>query len=485
MSVFNKKIPLLTVLCVALGSFAALAGVSWPDTAAAQLAKKRLQAFNSGNAADLQQFKTEHEPDMQLERELAFRQMVGGFEALRVDQDSAGKVTVIIREQDGDRVGSLILQLDDKNPQKVSHVSLLPMSSVPADLMPTRLSETEAQQRLLHKAEKLLAEDQFAGNVRVARRGEVRLEKSFGLARRDPEQKNEAGTRFRIASMFKMFTAVAILQLVEKGQLQLDAPLISYLPDYPNAALAKQTTLRHLLTHTGGTGDIFTDSYQQQRLNIRQHADYLRLFGEREAEFKPGSREAYSNYGYVLLGAVIERVSGQSYYTYVDNHIFKPTGMTATGAEPEEKVRELLSVGYTHTEQGLSINTDSLPWRGTAAGGGYSTVGDLHLFALALLNGTLVSEQTLAEATRSQTASGLYGYGFQLGGEGETRHFGHIGGAEGMNGALRIYPATGDIVIALSTMDPPGAEMLVEYYSNRMPLQSAVASGTFVSSTKK
>ncbi len=485
MNTFKKSIILMAGLCAALGTATVGAEVAWPDTPAAQLAKKRLQAFNAGDAAALQAFKTAHEPEMQLERELAFRQMTGGFEALRVTQDGAGRVTVILREQDGDRVGSMALQLDDKDPKRVKSVSLQPMAKVPADLMPARLSEADAQQRLQTKAEKLLAEEQFAGNLLVARRGEVRVAKSFGDARKQPIQKNAPDTRFRLGSMYKMFTAVAVLQLMERGQLRLDAPLITYLPDYPNAELAKQTTLRHLLTHTGGTGDIFTEEYQQQRLKIREHADYLKLFGRRAPEFAPGSREAYSNYGYVLLGAVIEKVSGQSYHDYVREKIFKPAGMLATGAEPEDRVREQLSVGYTQTEKGLVDNRDTLPWRGTAAGGGYSTTGDLQRFAQALLNGKLLSDKTLAEATRSQAPSGLYGYGFQIGGEGAARHFGHAGGAEGMNGALRIYPATGDVVIALSNMDPPAAESLVEYYGNRMPLLTPATAQSSSSDTRK
>jgi hypothetical protein len=144
MRIFHKKIPRLALLCAALSTPAALAEISWPQTPAAQLAKQRLQAFNAGDAAKLQAFKTAHEPAMQLERELAFRRMTGGFEALRVTQDNAGQVTVIIREQDGDRVGSMTLQLDDKDSKRVKAVSLRPMAIVPADLMPTRLSEQAA-----------------------------------------------------------------------------------------------------------------------------------------------------------------------------------------------------------------------------------------------------------------------------------------------------------------------------------------------------
>jgi D-alanyl-D-alanine carboxypeptidase len=175
---------------------------------------------------------------------------------------------------------------------------------------------------------------------------------------------------------------------------------------------------------------------------------------------------------------VIERVTGMSYHDAIRKQIFLPTGMTHSGTEPEDQMRGLISVGYTQSENGLTDNRNLLPWRGTAAGGGYSTVGDLLRFSDALLKGRLLSTKWLSEATRAQTPSALYGFGFQLGGSGETRHFGHAGGAEGMNGALRIYPASGEIVVALSNLDPSAAEMLVEYYGNRMPIHVADAHST-------
>lgn len=447
--------------------------IAFPDTPAGRLAKQRLQAFNAGDAAALQAYKVSHEPEMSVERELAFREMTGGFEPLRISRNEPYRIEVILREQDGDRVGTLELQADAMHPQRVTRFGLTPMAVVPADLMPKRLSQTEVWRRATNKASRLAVDDQFAGVLAVGHDGRARMSASWGDADRTHSMKHMPKTRFRIGSMYKMFTAVAILQLVEQGQVDLDAPLARYLPDYPDTPLAEQVKIRHLLTHTGGTGDIFTDAYQAQRSAVREHADYLRLFGERDTEFTPGSREVYSNYGFVLLGAVIERVTGMSYHDAIRKQIFLPTRMAHSGTEPEEHVRGLISVGYTQTENGLTDNRNLLPWRGTAAGGGYSTVGDLLRFGDALLKGRLLSTQWLSEATRAQTSSGLYGFGFQLGGSGETRHFGHAGGAEGMNGALRIYPASGEIVVALSNLDPPAAETLVEYYGNRMPIQPA------------
>jgi D-alanyl-D-alanine carboxypeptidase len=447
--------------------------ITLPETPAGLLVKKRLHAFNAGDAAALRAYKEAHEPDLSVERELAFRQMTGGFELLRVSHDEANRIAVILREQDGDRVGTLELQVDAQRPYRVTRFSLAPMSQVPPDLMPERLSRDEAWQRATLKASRLAADDRFTGVLATGHGGRLGMTATWGEADRTRGTKTGPETRFRIGSMYKMFTAVAVLQLVEEGLVDLDAPLARYLPDYPNAELARQVRIRHLLTHTGGTGDIFTDAYQAQRSAIREHEDYVRLFGDRAARFAPGSREEYSNYGFVLLGAMIERVSGNSFHDVLGERVFAPAGMRDTGAEPEDQVGALVSIGYTRTETGLVDNRNLLPWRGTAAGGGYTTAGDLLRFADALLTGRLLSSTSLSEATRGQTPSGLYGFGFQVGGTGETRHFGHSGGAEGMNGALRIYPASGDVVVALSNLDPPAAETLVEYHGNRMPLSAA------------
>jgi CubicO group peptidase (beta-lactamase class C family) len=135
--------------------------------------------------------------------------------------------------------------------------------------------------------------------------------------------------------MNKMFTAVATLQLVEAGELALDEPIATYLPDYPNADLASKVTVRHLLSHTGGTGDFFGPEYDEHRLELREHSDYVDLFGERGVLFEPGSRWEYSNCGLILLGALIEAVTGASYYDYVREHVFQPAGMTSTDSLPE------------------------------------------------------------------------------------------------------------------------------------------------------
>jgi D-alanyl-D-alanine carboxypeptidase len=462
----------LAVAGVCCASSALAAVIPFPKTPAGRLAELRLQAFNSGSADLLKAFKSAHDPNLSVENELGLRNMTGGLDLVRISQNEPYRISLILRVKDGDLVGTMELEADDKKPEQVKSFRLAPLPVIPDDLMPQRLSAQQAWQKLTQKADKLAKAARFSGVIAVARDGVLLQSKSWGEADRERKLSNTMQTRFRMGSMYKMLTAVAILQLVEQDRLALDVPIARYLPSYPNKALANQVTIHQLLTHTAGTGDIFTEEYEKQRESIREHGDYVALFSARELAFVPGSKEEYSNYGYVLLGAIIEAVTGKSYRSVVQDAILTPTGMRDTGTEPESQVAQQISVGYTHAEAGLVDNRKSLPWRGTAAGGGYSTASDLIRFSHALLQGRLLSASWLAKATQAQTPSQLYAYGFQLGGSANTRHFGHAGGAEGMNGALRIYPATGDVVIALSNFDPPAAEDLVQYYGNRMPLRA-------------
>jgi D-alanyl-D-alanine carboxypeptidase len=305
---------------------------------------------------------------------------------------------------------------------------------------------------------------QFSGAVLIAKNGKVLFSRAYGLADRERRIPNRLDTRFRIGSMNKMFTAVAILQLVEAGKIELSAPLGTYLTDYPNKEVASKVTIDELLTHTGGTGEIFGPDFDAHRKELRTHSDYIELYGNRGLEFEPGSRWEYSNYGMVLLGAVIERVTGQSYYDYVQEHVYEPAGMTKTGSLPEDQAVPGRSIGYTRppgTTRWVR-NTNTLPYRGTSAGGGYSTVTDLARFAAALMSHKLLrpdSTEQLITGKVEALGGEKYAYGFEdrrdMGGHGSV---GHGGGAPGMSGDLRIYPKSGYVVAALANIDPPAAQ---------------------------
>jgi CubicO group peptidase (beta-lactamase class C family) len=303
------------------------------------------------------------------------------------------------------------------------------------------------------------------------------------MADRDKKTPNQLGTKFRIGSMNKMFTATAVLQLVQAGKINLTDPVGKYLADYPNKDVASKVTIHQLLTHTGGTGDFFGPEFDKHRLELRTLEDYVKLYGGRGLAFDPGSRWEYSNYGFLLLGLVVEKASGQDYYEYVRQHIFKPAAMNSTDSLPEDQAVPGRSVGYTKMNDARQwrSNGDTLPYRGTSAGGGYSTVEDLLAFANALENHKLLDAQhvdllTTGKVERPEGGS-KYGYGFgdEISADG-VRCFGHGGGAPGMNGDLKICPQSGYVIAVLANLDPQAAGQASDFIAARLPKKLAPAS---------
>ncbi len=436
-----------------------------------------LAAFNSGDRTRYAKFLKRNFPTWAplIDRDLGLREFTGGFDLRKVGRVSATRVSGWVEERDSDQFVSFTMWVSAAKRPKILALDLVPIPRPAAFPIP-RLTEAEAIAGVEALLRKKAAADRFSGAALVAKDGEVRFADAYGQADRERGIPNTIETRFRIGSMNKMFTAVATLQLVEAGKLALDDPVGKHLRDYPNSEVATKVTVRHLLTHTGGTGDIFGPEYDANRLQLREHADYVKLYGSRAPNFAPGSRFEYSNYGFVLLGAIIEAVSGQSYYDYVREHVFGPAGMTSTDSLPESVEVPNRSIGYTRSGSGAQSwqpNTDWLPWRGTAAGGGYSTVGDVARFADALTSHKLLSPASTELLITGKIDLGYgirYAFGFvdfrDKDGNGSV---GHGGGAPGMNGDLRIYPKSGYVVVVLANFDPPAAQRISDYLDPRLP----------------
>ena len=244
------------------------------------------------------------------------------------------------------------------------------------------------------------------------------------------------------------------MQLAQAGKVRLDAPFGDYLKDYPNAAMARGVTVHQLLTHTGGVGDIFGPQFNEHRLQLKTLNDYVALYGARVGEFPPGTRWAYANYGFILLGRIIEEVSGQAYPDYVRDHIFAPAGMTGSGFEPETVAVPGRTKGYWTVNGVTGLNDSTLPWAGTSVGGGYTTVRDLLAFATALTGGVLMDAEHVRLMT-TKKANGSYAYGFDDLSRDGLRIYGHGGNATGMNGNFWIIGDGQAVIATLSNFDPP------------------------------
>lgn len=304
---------------------------------------------------------------------------------------------------------------------------------------------------------------EFSGAVLIAQDGIPVLQEAYGLADRSPEITNQIDTKFNLGSMDKMFTAVAIMQLMEQGKLNLHEKIGEYLPNYPNPEIADTVTIHELLIHTSGLGNYFDNPlYLDRHDQIRSIADYLSLFVDTPLQFQPGSQFAYSNSGYIVLGLIIEAVSGQSYYDYVREHIFEPSGMRDTACYELDAGTPNLAIGYTtfdwnRNETGQIIdNASMLPMRGGSAGGGYSNAPDLLSFSNALLNYQLLSPESTELVMKGKIQIGdevQYAYGFFDRIVQGYRKVGHGGGFPGICSILSIYPELEYTIIILSNSD--------------------------------
>lgn len=440
-----------------------------PDTPAGRFASVWLKAYNSADPKEWERYNALYNRKSPPQVWIDLHRMTGRLTLVRVEVRSPNELTLLFSAEIGDSFWQNAVKIDPLNPFKVIDAGLGTVDR-PSEFAIPRLSRAELNRSMSAKLARDTAADRFAGTIMASRHGQVIYQSAIGLADRGRNVPVTMSTKFRIGSANKMFTAVGVLQLVEKGSVALDAPIGTYLKDYPNAAFAGTVTIRQLLTHTGGAGDIFTPEYEAKRQEVRTLADYVTLFGGRAPDTSVDGRTAYSNYGFVLLGRVIEIVSGTDYYDYVQRRIFAPAGMVNTGSLPEDTAVSNRSRGYTRKDGRLADNADTLPYRGSAAGGGYTTATDLIRFGEALRSGKLLSKAMLEQATSSQRADGWYGFGFFVGGQGPTRNWGHGGGAPGMNAAFRVYPELDAIVVALVNLDPLAADNQADYYANRMAL---------------
>jgi CubicO group peptidase (beta-lactamase class C family) len=339
----------------------------------------------------------------------------------------------------------------------------------------TKLTTRELVREARALIDRLAAADAFSGTILLAKDGVPIYETARGWASRQYAYRVRRDTKFNLASIGKNFTAIAILQLVEQGKLALDDRVGKFLPDYPNADVRDQVTIHHLLTHTSGLGDIYGARYDCLRMSLREVRDYFPLFADdpKPLAFTPGERWQYSDIGYVLLGAILEKVTGANFYEHIRTHVFQPAGLANTDYYEADKNTPNVATPYTNFvvfgdgkyDFRLNELRNTLPSatpRGNPQGGAFSTAPDLLRYTLALPR--LVSPKTLAlmmspkvEARRVDAAIESWGYGFELETVNGQRVMGHTGGDFGVSSAFRLYPDSGNYtLIVLSNTDRGG-----------------------------
>jgi CubicO group peptidase (beta-lactamase class C family) len=406
----------------------------------------------------------------------------GGLDVMQVSPDSNERFLVLdVRSRRGKHWARMFFMLSREQPDKLSGVGAFGIRDPQAERLDawtqSKLSEADAMKEIKRHVETLVGEDRFSGVVLVGKGDRTIFQGAYGMAEKSFGVANRVDTKFNLGSMNKMFTAVAIAQLVEAGKLSFEDTLAKVLPDYPNRQVAEKVTVHQLLTHTSGLGDFFDNpEFRPHRERYVKPADYFPLFAGRPLRFEPGARVSYSNAGFVVLGAIVERVSGRSYFDYVREHIYRPAGMTDSDSYELTEVVPNLAVGYARFQDDpLGIdprrsNIAFLPWRGSPAGGGYASALDLLKFARALSAHKLLSARMTelvtgakVSLTGSPRANEKYGYGFAsevLAGGREIR--GHSGGGanSGINSSLLMFRDGSYTVVVAGNYDAPAAEDL-------------------------
>jgi CubicO group peptidase (beta-lactamase class C family) len=291
----------------------------------------------------------------------------------------------------------------------------------------------------------------FSGSVLVSRGGETLFARGYGLANAEHQVPNTPQTKFRLGSITKQFTAMAVMILSEQGKLRLDDPVGKHLDDAPGAWAG--VTIHHLLTHTSGVPSYTSDpDYPKQMSRPETVRSMIARFRDRPLDFEPGEKFAYSNSGYFLLGAVIEKVTGESYEAFLKEAVFDPLGMKDTGYDHFRTVLPRRASGYTLTPDGPE-NAEYLDMaQPYAAGSLYSTVEDLAAWDRALAEGKLISKEGYDRMFTP--VKNDYAYGWSVKTQGGRKEVGHGGGINGFVTQIVRYPDEKVCVVVLCNVVP-------------------------------
>lgn len=319
-------------------------------------------------------------------------------------------------------------------------------------------------------ADSFASADEFSGVLLLERQGHRVLGLTYGMADPARGMKNVIDTPFNIASVGKIFTTTAVGQLIDRGKVRLGDPVARFLPEL--GAELGRITIAQMLSHSSGIGNIFNPANTPKISSARTTRELMNLVAAEPPAFAPGSKRLYSNTGFLVLGAVIEAASGQSYADYVHEHVFRPAGMThsslkgrpSDAAQMLTRSEDLTGAMLIHSDAKVPRRA-ATPGSGGAYGGGYSSAPDLARFAQAMQADRLVSAKTRAllwsnAGTVVGAGPGEYAYGFQLSTENGRMTVGHSGLAGGANAEFHWSPAEKWTLVVLSNFDPMSATII-------------------------
>jgi CubicO group peptidase (beta-lactamase class C family) len=449
----------LTLVLVGIRGFASAEDTNPQAPASKDQAERRIKEFaglfESASVADFKKYVSENfAPDflkMPMERHLEFflsmQNATRGLDFQSFVDSKPTRVKALFKSKLTGRPVTLELRTEAKEPYKISGLGMGP--NPPAAQQPAApRTDEQIREEMQTLMQKLADADVFSGTVLLARDGVPVFQGVYGMANKDFNVPNQLDTKFNLGSMNKMFTAVAIAQLVERGKLSFDDPLSKFLPEFPDKESAEKIKIKHLLSHTAGLGGYFSPAWRESsRASYRTVDDMIkRAAADEKLLFEPGTRHRYSNTGMLVAGKVVEVASGQDYFEYVRQNVYTPAGMTNTDCYELDKVNPNLAIGYEkhYDEDSVSFRNNLFEhvMRGGPMGGGYSTVQDLVNFDRALRGNKLVGADLVSVmlSAKAELRSPQYGYGFAI--DNDLKTAGHGGGFLGINSNLDMFLGT-------------------------------------------
>jgi CubicO group peptidase (beta-lactamase class C family) len=467
---------LLLLLCAATTAHSAGGLELIPDSAIGRHARAWFEAYEKGDAAAIGAYAKAHlSQDAQAKTTLEARvqrmrhmkEEHGALTIVSVPEDDTAELSVVVKDAHG---GFLELGfVGAPAPPHLLEAMRVELRDGPNAPPPVASGPPLAEAQLADAVRAEIARrPEFSGVVLLARGDRTLVSEARGVADRAAGTKIGLDTKFNLASIGKAFTKLAIAQLAQAGKLALSDPVTKYLPQF-RVEHAQGITLAQLVDHRGGTGDVLDRAQDvKDRTTLTTVGGWMSLVLDQPLQFAPGTSQAYSNGGYVLLGGVIEKVSGEDYYAYLKRHVLDPAGMTGTSWPFAHGALANRAEGYTRRAAGGGhapltdaekasapvATREMLPERGSPAGGGYSTAPDLLKFMRAMRASRLASPAW----TRWVVGGDAPGANASLAAMPADFGFGIAGGAPGANGVMEFEGAYD--VIVLTNADPPNAEEL-------------------------
>jgi len=449
------------------------------QTAGVRRVKEMIGVLNTGDYAKMRAyFEAQSDPNG-FENALGRYHLSRGYDLLRVElvPNRGDLVAGIVRNRITGDEDYLAVRIEPQAPYRITLFQARVPDEVAASwkLKPvtsTAVTEKDRLQEIGSYLKRMGDADIFSGAVVIAREGKPLFAQAYGYADREKKIPNTLETPFLLGSMNKLFTSLAVGQLVEQGKLSYDDPLSKFLPDFPDPESAKKIQIKHLLSHTAGLGNassLWNPALIDRQTTIEGMVDALE---RRPPAFEPGTRMAYSNAGFVLLGRIIEIVTGQDYYDYMQKHVFAPAGATSASfpllpgngvavvpmAHPYERAWDAQGGVSIQNRLGAEFR------RGGSAGSGVASALDVLKLSNAMRAGRIVKPETfrLHSSAKPELGSTNYGYGFIAGPYLGRPFVGHNGRAKGQCtefGELRDTPYT---IVVLSNLQANGCRQVTE-----------------------